>query len=270
MESLGKTIKPKKGDIDMNLLKRIWDYFFGPEKAVDPRPMPRSAPNSSHYTLQFFELDFEALENQNSTHRFKPIWSNWHGEFKTKTKADVDALLLEACEGKIFSSTSPTPPKFYTRNNGLRETTLSVRSVDPKIEDTSLSIIVVKLSDNQHWQFNRTAAPFYNGEKSPTNGRAELFFQPTLFRKGQDGTLETEIPDQQERPRSDEYMETRWAYFICDHKTAFNDSQRPDNHFAHRFNINVEFPDDAETNPKQPIPVIIDPDIGHPGGNGGG
>lgn len=118
--------------------------------------------------------------------------------------------------------------------------------------------VVIELDEQIAWTFSDCSTPF-----STTffpDGR-NPFSEPTLCWVDQAGGFSKAevLPLRAESINA----KTRWAYFVFDRGAV---SEAAGDKFYRGFNIHVAlYPDDAGS---PPILITIDPDVGHPGGQG--
>lgn len=119
--------------------------------------------------------------------------------------------------------------------------------------------------DPDRFRYSTISDPFsYSIVDVPHNGADKVFTNPRFIYPG------TVVPaEHYERPPSNRYSVTTEAGFM------FDCSEISDPHlFEKRFNINVEVASRhkqySQDRFRPFIPIIIDPDIGHPGGNNTG
>lgn len=131
-------------------------------------------------------------------------------------------------------------------NNRTKDTHLSLNAEAPL-----LLYLVFKLSDNWQWQFSSDFYPFMI---SSDDAGKHIFVDAKRFDSG--GNIAA-FPGK--------IVEgSRYAFFIWN---GTNLPSSPD--FQHRFNIHLEFLEMAGTSVHSKIPIIVDPDVRHPGGTGG-
>jgi hypothetical protein len=121
------------------------------------------------------------------------------------------------------------------------------RPLDVNCSDTTLFIF--RLSDNWDWRFAAKAKGVTLGWFA-NSGERDNYFD---LRHVLDDSAGSEVPF--EHPD------------MC--KIVYFTAKKTPNSFAHAFNINVEivYPDDPLGNPNT-LPIVIDPDVRHPGGSG--
>lgn len=166
-----------------------------------------------------------------------------HGEFKNKM-----ANLIVKENGDI----GEIPPKRTRDDNAgpagrSKDTLLSIN-----FEKKPLRYIVLKLSSKRNWQFSSIAAPFMMDRKDQGKG---CFLEARRFDAS--GTV---------IDNSAQADGCQFAYFIVDPSKFDVDRQ---GEFQHRFNIQIDLLEMDGTTIDSRIPIIIDPDVRHPGGNGG-
>ncbi|MBD3761613.1 hypothetical protein O4H52_12475 [Sphingomonadaceae bacterium G21617-S1] len=122
----------------------------------------------------------------------------------------------------------------------------------------SACYVVIELDDGIDWAFSEYSTPF---STTDFDGHDKIFSEPTLcWPDGADGVSRETITSVRAgdlRPR------TNWAYFVFDHEMLSAEEQ---NEFFRGFNIHVGLYPEAGSS--RPILITIDPDVGHPGGQG--
>jgi hypothetical protein len=115
------------------------------------------------------------------------------------------------------------------------------------------------LNPKRNWRFSREVAPFSLYAKAPVDLR-DYYFNPVAVQENGDP-----VPvDADGDPLDSQPCTSRLAYFQALGESA-HEAQGQDN--ADRFNLHVEIVDPQDPTGKRCIPIIIDPDVGHPGGH---
>lgn len=122
----------------------------------------------------------------------------------------------------------------------------------------STCYVVVQLDDGIDWAFSEYSTPFSTTDFSDHD---KIFSEPTLCWGDGAGGVSTEtirsVRAGDLKPRAN------WAYFVFDHD-SIDEAERAD--FFRGFNIHVGLYPEAGSS--RPILITIDPDVGHPGGQG--
>lgn len=124
--------------------------------------------------------------------------------------------------------------------------------------DLNLSVptcFIIRLSDSWNWRFSHKV-------RAVTLGQAVGTAKDNYY------NLRHVVPGQiDQNDPFPHQVSCRLAYFVA--KPVAGVPQDPSVEFHHPFNLNIEivFPDDSKGNPNT-IPIIVDPDIRHPGGSG--
>lgn len=122
----------------------------------------------------------------------------------------------------------------------------------------SACYVVIELDDSIAWTYPESSTPF---STIAIDGTDLIFSEPTLCWKNGAGGVSTETITSLGAGKPN--AKTNWAYFVFDYGSI---PQLERNDFFVGFNIHVAlYPDDAGS---PPIPITIDPDVGHPGGQG--
>lgn len=153
----------------------------------------------------------------------------------------IDSLMIEIAKNGWLPSNWMARPPIPRRSN------LS-------LNNKSRTYVIVKLDPELNWQFSREVSPFSLFYSVPR----EYYANPTSIDPSGD-----EIA----LPQIDPSLKSMFAYFEADGGNAY---VRQGYRNSDRFNIHVDINEDETADPPRFIPIVIDPDIGHPGGNDGG
>lgn len=193
--------------------------------------------------------------------------------------ADWDEVRKKLKDVKLNGFPNGNSPKFDSKQpKGFRErTSLSIRAPELSIpstpseprtsEHSNYCIFVIKLLQPTgaacaKWRFSSIHAPFSYGEIDETTKEVLSDSKLIYFQNADDPKLFK--PQSKELLPGRTYPEATWACFLFDGKTARERDQTGREEYVYRYNIHVEIEGDEHGNF---IPIIIDPDIGHPGGN---
>lgn len=174
----------------------------------------------------------------------RKVWNgiSSHDDFKDKM------TVLIANQGGDIGNVRPR----RTRDNNAgpanrsKDTHLSIN-----FENMPPSYIVLKLSSRYNWQFSRAFAPFTMDRRDQGYHR---FFDARRFNAAGD-VIENSVLENN----------CRFAYFTVDPTKFVANAQ---GEFQHRFNIHIDLLEMDGSTIDSFIPIIIDPDVRHPGGNG--
>ena len=198
---------------------------------------------------QFFELDLEIFPSQKKT-KIRPMISRYR-KFDLPDANSINGILSTGFANDGFDTYYPQVPQNQTGAPSRKINPLSLWS-------NYKSYIIIKLSDSHHWRFSSTYYPFTISDKQPVAN--QLFANPTLVSvKG--GNIDLYPPKPGDPPKIP-MPDSRWAYFLFDGATA---SALTGDKYAFTFNIHVELLDPVTGTA---LGLIIDPDVGHPGGSG--
>lgn len=234
--------------------------------------------------LRVFDVEFRARAGQ--------IELEYGAAFQVNI-SPTDWDEFEQClEKYLFGDDAPSNPAPVKRDKPLEKSPkrpridLSVAaprqatSSDGKTFDTDATKVfyVFRLKsgrgpNGKNWRFSTTFAPF---SISSIDGHGqslqEIFFNPCLIRKAASPpNIEVEIADTFEHSPGDRYNETRIAGFYFGYNLIDEEENDPED-FVFRFNMHVEIPtiNRGHNNSNKFhrwIPIIVDPDVGHPGGS---
>jgi hypothetical protein len=218
-------------------------FMIDPQDAVPMDERAGSLPQPGEAV--FYRLDI-ATTGRDIELRYtaRKVWQglSGHDDFKNKM-----ADLINNGNGNIGN----IRPK-RTRDNDAgpagrsKDTHLSIN-----FDKIPLSYVVLKLSSRRNWQFSRTTAPFMMDRKD----------------QGKGGFLEARRFDSSGAVINNATKADgcQFAYFIVDPSKFDIDA---DGGFQHRFNIQIDLLELDGPSIDSRIPIIIDPDVRHPGGNG--
>ncbi len=215
-------------------------------------------------------------------------------QFKIEAKSwdDFEASL----QHYLFGAGKPPKLKSVRRdkpvNSGLKRPKIDLSLAAPcaTIEngetfdtDASRVFYVIRLKQkkvrkDRKWRYSTTFAPFSvsateTGKSGTKINPGDYFFNPCLIRKGKGPEgIEVEIAEEEERSTEDRYNITRIAGFCFAYDLVKHDDDVDAENFVLRFNIHVEIPSKIRRHSDPAkfhewIPIIIDPDVGHPGGS---
>lgn len=221
-----------------------------PKFMIDPQnSVPMDERTGSHPQPQqaiFYRLESATRGRTIQFHyTARRIWTGLssHDDFKAKM-----TKLIAQEKGDIGDD-----PAKRTRDNNAQSTNRSKDTLlSINFENIPLSYIVIKLSSRYHWQFSRTVAPFMM-DKSDKN--RNCFLEARRFDSA--GNL---VDDNNETKDG-----CRFSYFIADPSKFITNAN---NEFQHRFNIHIDLLEMDGATIDSYMPIIIDPDVRHPGGNG--
>ena len=224
--------------------------------------------------IRYFELDFDTKGNGVSLTLLQSGWDSVAGW------ADVPAKLAPVVSsGKFKNSGKPyldkTPGPGGRKPLGISlAAPMPLPTGNSPYPEAGKCLYVIQLasgagSSGTDWRFSRSFAPFSLGDREYSASGAqpvqlkELFSHASLITPDGKGLVH---PDPQE-VGAETYPQTRWACFLFDFATA---KAEIGSSFALRYNTHVEIRDNESG---EFIPLMIDPDIGIPGGGyppGGG
>lgn len=218
-------------------------FMIDPQDAVPMDERTGSLPQPGEAV--FYRMNIVATgQDIELRYTARNVWTGLtgHDEFKSKM-----ANLIVDENGNIGN----IPPKRTRDNNAgpggrSKDTLLSIN-----FEKKSLSYVVLKLSSKRNWQFSSTSAPFMMDKKDQGKSR---FFEARRF-DSSGAVLDN----------SEQADGCQFAYFIVDPSKFDIDAQ---GEFQHRFNIQIDLLELDGSTIDSRIPLIIDPDVRHPGGNG--
>ncbi|MFN3945956.1 MAG: nucleotide synthetase, partial [Allosphingosinicella sp.] len=171
------------------------------------------------------------------------------GSFEFGSDAEFQRELKKVASGG-------NPPN-HGKPRGGRGNRRSHLSVDNKEN----IYIVFRLDPKWNWRFSRDVPAFSLFEDKCRPNDEEYYGSPVALTKS--GEIFT--PPSGDKPLGEDEV-SRIAYFTALGKKAYHDPARkgPD-----RFNIHVNLVEDpGDDGLDKYIPLIIDPDVGHPGGSG--
>ncbi len=163
-----------------------------------------------------------------------------------QTKAELDLLLKDEFNKDAFKGRKPMGPRPPVPPIKDRETSLSLASDE-------WTLVIIRLPHNAKYQFNRRGAPFSAiGEH--------------ISRFGETGKLDTagNIISQRKIVEKDRagneviHDGCKTAYFVI---KGMENTITP-------FNVHLDIVGKHSTGEDYHIPIIVDPDVRHPGGNG--
>ena len=164
------------------------------------------------------------------------------------------------------SVTGPRPRSYISLDNPL-----PVKVDGKSFPESQRCLFVFRLAKGKgsakaNWRFGSHYAPFSIGEESASAGKntidpADVFSHAMHCANGA-----FVIPGPDVRPWDKPYDVSDWACFLYDYETAFK--QAGTRTFFLKYNMHVEI-EDVKTKGLY-IPLMIDPDVGHPGPHGSG
>lgn len=218
-------------------------FLIKPQDAVPMGERTAFAPQPTHAV--FYRLNIDVTQGDiELRYTARAVWTGIsdHQDFEKKM-----ATLITSGNGNIGNV---RPKRTRDTNAGpagrSKDTHLSIN-----FDKIPLSYVVLKLSSRRNWQFSSANAPFMMDKKDEG---AERFFEPRRF------NARGEVIDNSKTADG-----CTFAYFIVDPSKFEMDSEGG---FQHRFNIHIDIVEGDDTTIDNRIPIIIDPDVRHPGGHG--
>lgn len=200
-----------------------------------------SFPTQGHTLVE--ENGYNRSQPLNKMSILAPVRHEKDGAELIESKRCLYVIQVPDCPGESnvdwrFSTTVP-PISFV-------DSKLKVKSNNGNNENTLISELY--LSELSHC-LNPDSSPAYSEQRR----RNQVFFRPLNTSLGTIGSYEA----------------TKWACFMMDFERLKRDvglagQDDPSLDFALRYNLHIEIKDSVRGHY---IPIIIDPDIGHPGGN---
>lgn len=218
--------------------------------------------------IRYFELDFNTGGKGVSMALLASGWDNACGW------SDAEARLAAAVKsgtfqnsGKPFLDKTPGPGGRKPLGISLAAP-LPLPSGKSPYGEAGKCLYVIKLasgagSSGTDWQFSRSYAPFSLGDSEYTakDGKPvqlqDMFSHASLI----DQVSGQLIRPQAEEVAEDSYPQTRWACFLFDFDYA---KAHVEAGFSLRYNTHVEI---LDTESQEYIPLMIDPQVGEPGGS---
>lgn len=166
-----------------------------------------------------------------------------HGDFESQVKTLISSNNGDIGNGRV----KRTRDANANQAGRTKDTLLSIN-----FDRTPLRYVVLKLSSRHNWQFSSSCAPFMMDRSDEGKNR---FFEARRFDPTGNVIDGAVVQDG-----------CKFAYFIVD-PTKFKTNSQGE--FQHRFNIHIDLLEMNGSLIDNRIPIIIDPDVRHPGGNGG-
>ncbi|MEP0392495.1 MAG: hypothetical protein ABJ205_08725 [Erythrobacter sp.] len=231
-----------------------------------------------------FKVPGELVNSQNLKHIKRAVWlqlelfmtaRGWRLKYTQKrvdfsvkptSKRNVKRILKEAFE-QNREDERITSTNRIRRPRRRKETHLSIKAKVPQL-------VMISLAKDANIQFNRSGAAI-----STSKEYESAFLEAGVFTKGSGQRTFTAV--NQIKNEEDKNDDCKFAYFIVDPRDPQpkqnSGGGTPDQAVVNSpkaFNIHLDLigpkSKKSEDKPKYHIPIIIDPDIRHPGGYGGG
>ncbi|MEO9599368.1 hypothetical protein [Parasphingorhabdus sp.] len=228
--------------------------------------------------IRYFELDFDivdgiSLKYTDSAIEIVSDWPEAYQKIAESMRVDNFPPHGTSHRSRVLPHWDSAKPNGYRDRSPLALRMPTNKEppspTEPKIEISERCLYVIKLaSGREHsgikWRYSTIFSPITVGEKGSI---MDKLFSDTQLLYLKDGRLAPQIPLNDELPiGAKPYESTNWACFMFNCAEARNFYK--DGKFVARFNIHVEINDKNDL--ARYIPIIIDPDVGHPGGNSGG
>ena len=224
-------------------------------------------PNKEPDQIRYFELDFDAKGKGISLTLLQSGWDSVAGWKDLPAKlAPVVASGKFQNSGKPFLDKTPGPGGRQPLGISLAAP-LPLPTGNSPYSEAGKCLYVIKLasgtgSSGTDWQFSRSFAPFSLGDReyAAAGGKPtqleDMFSHAALI--SADG--KSLIHPDAEEVASGTYPQTGWACFLFDFEFA---KSAIGSRFSLRYNTHIEIRDSESG---EFIPLMIDPDIGEPGG----
>lgn len=247
-------------------------YFAGHE-STENNPLPPTQ-------INYFEIDLMQGNNLDVRVRrsARQDVSGWTGA--GSNPVSVEQALTDALSRGFPPPVENNPmPNPHT---GHRKNPITQLALLPPISNGSVSafkcLYVFKIEQNGNSgnvRFSTRHAPFSLVDTSIEVGQNLILTKrvislASLIAEGSEGERRqgsTELLVKSFKGDNGQYPESLWACIMLDWEPIIDASHEDIPTFAVKFNIHVEVKDRKTDNY---VPIIIDPDIGHPGGNNTG
>lgn len=228
------------GDLDSSIstIAQPKESSMPPILSTDPEPLPTLSNRPQPYEAYMLEVTIDKSE---AGIGFQ-YTQYWHKAFVTSGDPSheqflkwISQLIKNPVAGKKFS--------YFDRTPGLRKPTKM------SFNCKNLVYLVFKLDPNINWRFSADAAPI--SMDKIWKGKDVFFNATNLNTNGDEATPVKENTQ-------------KYAYMIanCPKGTPLSGQE-----IEARFNLHVDFVEGSD-NDDPYVPVIIDPDVRNPGGNG--